>query len=37
MSREEALAMEGAGWSGDLEALRASDDPVEPDHQADES
>ena len=26
MSREEALAMEGAGWSGDLETLRAPDD-----------
>jgi Arc/MetJ family transcription regulator len=25
MSREEALAMEGAGWSGDLEVLRAPD------------
>ena len=23
MNREEALAMEGAGWSGDLEALPA--------------
>jgi Arc/MetJ family transcription regulator len=25
MSRDEALAMEGAGWSGDLDELRASD------------
>jgi Arc/MetJ family transcription regulator len=25
MSREEALAMEGAGWSGDLDALREPD------------
>jgi Arc/MetJ family transcription regulator len=25
MSRDEALAMEGAGWSGDLDALRAPD------------
>jgi Arc/MetJ family transcription regulator len=28
MSREEALAMEGAGWSGDLEDLRAPDAPA---------
>jgi Arc/MetJ family transcription regulator len=28
MSRDEALAMEGAGWSGDLDELRAPDDPV---------
>ncbi len=27
MSREEALAMEGAGWSGDLETLRQPDVP----------
>jgi Arc/MetJ family transcription regulator len=26
MSRQEALAMEGAGWSGDLDSLRAPDD-----------
>jgi Arc/MetJ family transcription regulator len=26
MSRDEALAMEGSGWAGDLEALRAPDD-----------
>ena len=25
MSRDEALAMEGTGWSGDLDELRASD------------
>ena len=25
MSREEALAMEGTGWSGDLDELRAPD------------
>ena len=25
MSRDEALAMEGSGWSGDLDALRAPD------------
>jgi Arc/MetJ family transcription regulator len=29
MSREEALAMEGSGWSGDLDELRASDAPPE--------
>ena len=28
MSRDEALAMEGAGWSGDLDELRAPDDAV---------
>ncbi len=28
MSRDEALAMEGAGWSGDLDALREPDDVV---------
>jgi Arc/MetJ family transcription regulator len=28
MSRDEALAMEGAGWSGDLDKLRAPDDAV---------
>ena len=27
MSRDEALAMEGAGWSGDLDELRAPDAP----------
>jgi Arc/MetJ family transcription regulator len=26
MSRGEALAMEGAGWSGDLAEIRAADD-----------
>jgi Arc/MetJ family transcription regulator len=25
MSRDEALAMEGTGWSGDLEAMREAD------------
>jgi len=25
MSRDEALAMEGAGWSGDLDAMREPD------------
>lgn len=25
MSREEALAMEGSGWGGDLDELRAAD------------
>jgi Arc/MetJ family transcription regulator len=29
MSREEALAMEGTGWSGDLDELRAPDAPAE--------
>jgi Arc/MetJ family transcription regulator len=29
MSREEALAMEGSGWSGDLGELRAADPPPE--------
>jgi Arc/MetJ family transcription regulator len=28
MSRDEALAMEGAGWSGDLDELRAPDEVV---------
>jgi Arc/MetJ family transcription regulator len=28
MSRDEALAMEGAGWSGNLDELRAPDDAV---------
>ena len=28
MSRDEALAMEGSGWAGDLDALRAPDDDV---------
>jgi Arc/MetJ family transcription regulator len=28
MSRDEALAMEGSGWAGDLAALRAPDDDV---------
>jgi Arc/MetJ family transcription regulator len=30
MSRDEALAMEGTGWSGDLDELRAPDDAVGP-------
>ena len=30
MSREEALAMEGTGWSGDLEELRGAGDTVGP-------
>jgi Arc/MetJ family transcription regulator len=29
MTREEALAMRGAGWDGDLDELRGAD-PVEP-------
>jgi Arc/MetJ family transcription regulator len=29
MSREEALAMEGTGWDGDLDELREGD-PVRP-------
>jgi Arc/MetJ family transcription regulator len=29
MSREEALAMEGSGWSGDLDERRAGDAPPE--------
>jgi Arc/MetJ family transcription regulator len=28
MSRDEALAMEGTGWRGDLDELRAPDDAV---------
>jgi Arc/MetJ family transcription regulator len=28
MSRDEALAMEGAGWNGDLDELRSPDDAV---------
>jgi Arc/MetJ family transcription regulator len=28
MSRDEALAMEGNGWAGDLDALRAPDDDI---------
>jgi Arc/MetJ family transcription regulator len=28
MSRDEALAMEGTGWGGDLDALRAPDTPA---------
>jgi Arc/MetJ family transcription regulator len=28
MSREEALAMEGTGWLGDLDELRAPDAPA---------
>jgi Arc/MetJ family transcription regulator len=30
MSRDEALAMEGAGWSGNLAELRAPDAPAGP-------
>ena len=30
MSRDEALAMEGAGWSGDLDALREPDAAAGP-------
>jgi Arc/MetJ family transcription regulator len=30
MSREEALAMEGTGWPGDLDELRAPDTPAGP-------
>jgi hypothetical protein len=29
MSREEALAMEGTGWPGDLDELRAPEAPAE--------
>jgi len=29
MSRVEALAMEGSGWSGDLDELRGADAPPE--------
>jgi Arc/MetJ family transcription regulator len=29
MTREEALAMEGTGWEGDLDALRRPDDAPE--------
>jgi Arc/MetJ family transcription regulator len=28
MSREEMLAMQGVGWDGDLDAMRAADSPV---------
>jgi Arc/MetJ family transcription regulator len=28
MSRDEALAMEGAGWRGDLDELRTPDDAI---------
>jgi Arc/MetJ family transcription regulator len=28
MSRDEALAMEGAGWGGDLDEIRAPDVPA---------
>jgi hypothetical protein len=37
MSREEALAMEGTGWSGDLEELRAPDDTAGPGYPPDRS
>lgn len=29
MSREEALAMEGAGWAGDLDDIRSRDEIAE--------
>ena len=29
LSLDEALAMEGTGWEGDLEALRRGDGPIE--------
>ncbi|HEX8860218.1 MAG TPA: type II toxin-antitoxin system VapB family antitoxin [Actinomycetes bacterium] len=29
MTREEALAMEGTGWDGDLEEIRAPEDAAE--------
>jgi hypothetical protein len=29
MTREEALAMEGSGWEGDLDELRAREDPAD--------
>lgn len=28
MSKEEALAMEGTGWDGDLEAIKSGFEPV---------
>ena len=37
MSREEALAMEGSGWSGDLGQLRAAGMPPETSAPADGS
>jgi Arc/MetJ family transcription regulator len=37
MSRDEALAMEGAGWSGDLDELRAPDTVAGPSDPAGES
>jgi Arc/MetJ family transcription regulator len=37
MSRDEALAMEGAGWSGNLAELRAPDAPAGPGDAAAES
>lgn len=30
MSRDEALAMEGTGWSGDLDAMREADATIWP-------
>jgi hypothetical protein len=30
MSREEALATEGSGWAGDLDQLRAREEPPGP-------
>jgi Arc/MetJ family transcription regulator len=30
MSREEALAAEGSGWTGDLSMIRAGDEILEP-------
>ena len=37
MSREEALAMEGSGWRGDLDELRSADLPPETSAPADGS
>ncbi len=30
MTKEEALAMEGTGWEGDLDEIRRSWQPIEP-------
>jgi Arc/MetJ family transcription regulator len=29
MSREEMLSLQGVGWEGDLDAMRAAESPVE--------
>lgn len=29
MTKEEALAMQGFGWHGDLDAMRSGEDPIE--------